>query len=115
MRTIRCLMVGLMAAAAVMVTLVAAPSAAAATAPSSVSSAESVAPAATCRWTVIGDGVRVRYRPSVTAAVYAYKYHGDIVTGPCGYTYWNADEQRLWQALYTYDGRIVWIASEWIR
>ncbi|HEY0636870.1 MAG TPA: hypothetical protein VGD67_04425 [Pseudonocardiaceae bacterium] len=93
----------------------AAPAAGTTAAPAAVAGTEAVTPAATCYYTVIGSPVAVRWSPYVGAAIYTYKHHGDRVSGPCGVTYWNADEGRLWIALTTSGGSRVWIASEWVR
>jgi hypothetical protein len=112
MGTIRRIAIGVVSGLMVLAGLVAA--APAATAAPAAGTAV-VSPAATCSWTVIGYQVAVRWEPYVGADVYTWKYPGDRVTGPCGVTVWNRDEQRLWQALDTRTGLRVWIASEWIR
>lgn len=113
MSTIRRGILGLAVAVAFIVPLVTTAPAAVAAQTSGPSSL--VEPAATCAWTVTENYVYVRWAPYVGAAVYAIKYAGNRVTGPCGVTYWHAGEQRLWQALYTINGDRVWIASEFIR
>ncbi|MGQ0774959.1 MAG: hypothetical protein ACT4NY_11175 [Pseudonocardiales bacterium] len=84
--------------------------AAVAPAPASASTATTLA-AATCHYTVTGDGVAVRRAPDSTAHVIKRKNRGDHVTGPCK-DYFN--DGRWWTQVYLAGGGTGWMASAFL-
>jgi hypothetical protein len=67
--------------------------------------------AATCHYTVTGDGVAVRRAPDTSAHVIKRKNRGDHVTGPC-VQYFN--DGRQWTQVYLGSGGTGWMASAFL-
>ena len=68
--------------------------------------------AATCHYTVTGNGVAVRRAPDMTAHVIKRKNRGDHVTGPCRTVF---NDGRYWTQVYLGRGGTAWMASAFLR
>jgi len=68
--------------------------------------------AATCHYTVTGNGVAVRRSPDSTAHVIKRKNRGDHVTGPCNTVF---NDGRWWTQVYLGEGGTSWMASAFLR
>lgn len=67
--------------------------------------------AATCHYTVTGDGVAVRRSPDRNADAIKQKYRGDHVTGPCRSVF---NDGRWWTEVYLGSGGTAWMASAYL-
>jgi len=67
--------------------------------------------AATCHYTVTGNGVAVRRAPDRTAHRIKQKYRGDRVTGPCRVVF---NDGRWWTQVYLGRGGTGWMASAFL-
>lgn len=68
--------------------------------------------AATCQYTVIGDGVTVLRAPDSTAHVIKRKNRGDHVTGPCNTVF---NDGRSWTEVYLSGGGTGWMATAFLQ
>ena len=76
------------------------------------STSASTTMAATCHYTVTGNGVAVRRAPDSTAHVIKRKNRGDHVTGPCRIVF---NDGRYWTQVYLGGGGTGWMASAFLQ